>query len=100
VNWTEHRFPEVTVAAIAADLPASPSKKPNWDRAGPAKATGVVPPKTSPTSSSPAAEHPFAPANTSVDRTHGDFLLTLARGFGSSETSMGVGTNVIDGILR
>jgi hypothetical protein len=35
-----------------------------------------------------------------VDRTHGDFLLTLARGFGSSEARMGVGTSVIDGILR
>jgi hypothetical protein len=35
-----------------------------------------------------------------VDRTHGDFLLTLARGFGSTESSMGVGTSIIDGILR
>lgn len=35
-----------------------------------------------------------------VDATHGDYLLTLARGFGSSETSMGVGRDIIDGIIR
>jgi hypothetical protein len=35
-----------------------------------------------------------------VDATHGDYLLTLARGFGSTETSMGVGQDIIDGILR
>lgn len=35
-----------------------------------------------------------------VDRSHGDYLLTLARGLGSSETSMGVGSSTIDGILR
>jgi hypothetical protein len=35
----------------------------------------------------------------SVDRTHGDYLLTLARGFGSMEARMGVGTGVIDGML-
>jgi len=36
----------------------------------------------------------------SVNASHGDYLLTLARGFGSTETSMGVGTSIIDGILR
>jgi hypothetical protein len=36
----------------------------------------------------------------SVDASHGDYLLTLARGFGSAETRMGVGTSTIDGILR
>jgi Protein of unknown function (DUF1552) len=36
----------------------------------------------------------------SVGRTHGDYLLTLARGFGSTEARMGVGTSTIDGILR
>jgi hypothetical protein len=35
-----------------------------------------------------------------TDRSHGDFLLTLARGFGSTEARMGVGTSIIDGILR
>ncbi len=35
----------------------------------------------------------------SVNRSHGDYLLTLARGFGSTEASMGVGTSVIDEIL-
>lgn len=35
-----------------------------------------------------------------VDRTHGDYLLTLARGFGSTVESMGVGNGTIDGILR
>lgn len=35
-----------------------------------------------------------------VDRTHGDYLLTLARGFGSSADSMGVGTDIIDGIIK
>ncbi|MBC7896552.1 MAG: hypothetical protein H7066_14145 [Cytophagaceae bacterium] len=35
-----------------------------------------------------------------VNRTHGDFLLTLAQGFGSPATTMGVGTSRIDGILR
>lgn len=34
-----------------------------------------------------------------VDTTHGDYLLTLARGFGSQEARMGVGTSVIDGML-
>jgi hypothetical protein len=34
-----------------------------------------------------------------VDANHGDYLLTLARGFGSTETSMGVGSDIIDGIL-
>jgi hypothetical protein len=34
------------------------------------------------------------------NRTHGDFLLTLAQGFGSTATTMGVGTTRIDGILR
>jgi hypothetical protein len=32
------------------------------------------------------------------NRTHGDFLLTLAQGFGSTATTMGVGTSRIDGI--
>jgi hypothetical protein len=35
----------------------------------------------------------------SVDRTHGDYLLTLARGFGSQEARMGVGSSIIDGML-
>jgi len=35
-----------------------------------------------------------------VDRSHGDFLLTLARGFGKTDASMGVGTSIIDGMLR
>jgi hypothetical protein len=35
----------------------------------------------------------------SVDRNHGDYLLTLARGFGSQESRMGVGTSTIDGML-
>ena len=35
-----------------------------------------------------------------VDRNHGDYLLTLARGFGSAEEQMGVGSDIIDGILR
>jgi len=34
-----------------------------------------------------------------ADSSHGDYLLTLARGFGSSVERMGVGTGVIDGIL-
>jgi hypothetical protein len=34
------------------------------------------------------------------NRSHGDFLLTLAQGFGSPATTMGVGTARIDGILR
>lgn len=36
----------------------------------------------------------------SVDASHGDYLLTLARGFGSTETRMGIGTSTLDGILR
>lgn len=35
-----------------------------------------------------------------VDRSHGDYLLTLARGLGSDAAEMGVGSSVIDGILR
>jgi hypothetical protein len=35
----------------------------------------------------------------SVDRSHGDYLLTLARGFGSTEASMGIGSDIIDGII-
>ncbi len=34
-----------------------------------------------------------------VDRSHGDYLLTLARGFGSAEDSMGIGSELIDGII-
>ncbi len=34
-----------------------------------------------------------------VDRSHGDYLLTLARGFGSDVGSMGVGDRTIDGII-
>ncbi|MFO7178887.1 MAG: DUF1552 domain-containing protein [Pseudomonadota bacterium] len=36
----------------------------------------------------------------SVERNHGEYLLTLARGFGSTESSMGVGSRTIDGILK
>lgn len=35
-----------------------------------------------------------------VERSHGDYLLTLARGFGSDVSEMGVGSSIIDGILR
>lgn len=35
-----------------------------------------------------------------VNRSHGDFLLTMAQGLGSKATSMGVGTSRIDGVLR
>ena len=35
-----------------------------------------------------------------VDRTHGDYLLTLARALGSSVSEMGVGSSTIDGIVR
>jgi hypothetical protein len=35
-----------------------------------------------------------------VDRTHGDYLLTLAQALGSSVTEMGVGQSSIDGIRR
>jgi hypothetical protein len=35
-----------------------------------------------------------------VNASHGDALLTLARGFGSTATEMGVGTNILEGILR
>jgi hypothetical protein len=35
-----------------------------------------------------------------VNASHGDYLLTLARGFGSTESSMGVGETILDGILR
>lgn len=35
-----------------------------------------------------------------VERSHGDYLLTLARGFGSDASEMGVGSSIIDGILR
>ncbi len=34
-----------------------------------------------------------------VDRPHGDYLLTLARGFGSMEARMGTGTSTIDEML-
>jgi hypothetical protein len=47
------------------------------------------------------AQTPFRTGQSlTVDRSHGDFLLTLARGFGSTEARMGVGTSIIDGILR
>jgi hypothetical protein len=46
------------------------------------------------------ASTPFVKGQSfTVDRTHGDYLLTLARGFGSDEASMGVGSSTIDGIL-
>jgi hypothetical protein len=35
-----------------------------------------------------------------VERSHGDYLLTLARGFGSSATQMGVGESIIDGLIK
>ena len=35
-----------------------------------------------------------------VERSHGDYLLTLARGFGSDVGQMGVGSSIIDGILK
>jgi hypothetical protein len=34
------------------------------------------------------------------NRKHGDFLYTLAKGFGSTVTNVGRGTSVIDGILK
>lgn len=34
-----------------------------------------------------------------VERSHGDYLLTLARGFGSMEARMGVGSGIIDEML-
>ena len=47
------------------------------------------------------AQTPFQTGKSmSVNASHGDYLLTLARGFGSTETSMGVGKSLIDGILR
>jgi hypothetical protein len=36
----------------------------------------------------------------SVERSHGDYLLTLARAFGSTEERMGTGTSTIDGLLK
>lgn len=35
-----------------------------------------------------------------VERSHGDYLLTLARGFGSAVGEMGVGSSIVDGILK
>jgi hypothetical protein len=35
-----------------------------------------------------------------MDATHGDYLLTLARGFGSDVASLGIGSSTLDGILR
>jgi hypothetical protein len=35
-----------------------------------------------------------------VTRPHGDYLLTLAKGFGSTVTTMGKGKTTIDGILK
>jgi len=35
-----------------------------------------------------------------VERSHGDYLLTLARGLGSTEARMGTGTSTIDGLLK
>jgi hypothetical protein len=34
------------------------------------------------------------------NRSHGDYLFTLAKGFGSSVTNVGRGSRVIDGILK
>jgi hypothetical protein len=34
-----------------------------------------------------------------VERNHGEYLLTLARGFGSSIEQLGVGSSTIDGLL-
>jgi len=35
-----------------------------------------------------------------MDASHGDYLLTLARGFGSTIESLGIGTSTLSGILR
>jgi hypothetical protein len=35
-----------------------------------------------------------------VNDNHGNYLLTLAKGFGSPATTMGIGTKTIDGILK
>jgi hypothetical protein len=35
-----------------------------------------------------------------VERSHGDYLLTLARAFGSTEERMGTGSSTIDGLLK
>ena len=35
-----------------------------------------------------------------VERTHGDYLLTLAQGMGSAVTTMGIGTQRTDEMLR
>jgi hypothetical protein len=34
------------------------------------------------------------------NRSHGDFLYTLAKGFGSNVTAVGKGKTLIDGILK
>lgn len=47
------------------------------------------------------AQTPFSTGQfLEVDATHGDYLLTLARGFGSSIGTMGIGNATLDGILR
>ena len=47
------------------------------------------------------AQTPFSTGQfLEVDATHGDYLLTLARGFGSSVSSFGIGTSTLAGILR
>lgn len=47
------------------------------------------------------SQTPFATGQyLEVDRTHGDYLLTLARALGSSVSEMGVGDSTIDGLVR
>jgi hypothetical protein len=36
----------------------------------------------------------------SVERNHGEYLLTLARALGSTEERMGTGSSTIDGIIK
>jgi hypothetical protein len=35
-----------------------------------------------------------------AERSHGDYLLTIARAFGSTEQRMGTGSSIIDGIIK
>lgn len=47
------------------------------------------------------ANTPFATGQQlEVDRTHGDYLLTVARAFGSPIDELGVGDSIIDGIIK